>query len=253
MSVFGHYARYYDLLYREKDYTGEADYVHGLLQRFGSKPSTLLELGCGTGKHAMLLSEKGYSLTGVDGSPAMIKEAAKRFKTSQGLTIDLHEGDIRNIRLKKRFNAVISLFHVMSYQVTNEDLVSAFTTANRHLNNGGIFIFDFWYGPAVLTDRPTVRVKRMEDEVIRVTRIAEPALHQDKNVVDVNYQVMIEDKKTGHVNFVKETHIMRYLFLPEIDLLLSQCGMRMIHTEEWMTGCAPETHTWGVCCVAKKE
>jgi SAM-dependent methyltransferase len=252
MSVFGYYARYYDLLYKDKDYGGESDYVKNLLLRFGNNTATILELGCGTGKHAMLLAEKGYSVTGIDKSIEMLDAANARTKSSAELAIKFTAGDVRSVRLKEQFDAVISLFHVMSYQATNDDLASAFLTAKEHLNPGGIFVFDFWYGPAVLTDRPSVRVKRLEDDVISVTRIAEPELHLNKNSVDVNYQVMVEDKKTGLVNIVKETHTMRYLFLPEIDIFLSQCGMQMIHAEEWMTGRAPDASTWGICCVAKK-
>jgi SAM-dependent methyltransferase len=252
MSVFGNYARYYDLLYKDKDYAGESDYVKKLLLKFGESTVTVLELGCGTGKHAVLLAEKGYTVTGIDRSIEMLDAANARMKSSPKIAVKFTAGDVRNVRLKEQFDAVISLFHVMSYQATNEDLASAFLTAKEHLNPGGIFVFDFWYGPAVLTDRPAVRVKRLEDDVICVTRIAEPALNLDKNIVDVNYQVMVEDRKTGLVNTVKETHIMRYLFLPEIDLFLSNCGLRMIHAEEWMTGSAPAANTWGVCCVAKK-
>src|ERR1051325_10396521 len=73
------------------------------------------------------------------------------------------KGDARNVRLGRRFGAVISLFHVMSYQTTNEDLSASFITAREHLERGGIFLFDCWYGPGVLTDRPSVTVKHLSD------------------------------------------------------------------------------------------
>ena len=73
-------------------------------------------------------------------------------KTAGGLTFTT--GDIRDIRLNQRFDVVIALFHVISYQTTNDDVTAAFQTARQHLNPGGIFIFDVWYGPAVLTERP---------------------------------------------------------------------------------------------------
>jgi SAM-dependent methyltransferase len=102
-------------------------------------------------------------------------------------------GDIRDIRLNKSFDAVIALFHVISYQTTNEDVTAAFETAGHHLKPGGIFIFDVWYGPAVLTEHPEVRIKRMADEKTEITRLAEPVLHPNENRVDVHYHVFVTD------------------------------------------------------------
>ena len=51
------------------------------------------------------------------------------------------------------------------------------STAAKHLKPNGVFIFDFWYGPGVLTDPPVVRLKRLENEEIEVLRIAEPVMH----------------------------------------------------------------------------
>ena len=71
-----------------------------------------------------------------------------------------------------------------------------FETAFTHLVRSGLFIFDFWYGPAVLAQRPEVRVKHLEDEIIEVTRTADPTLHLNENVVDVNYSVVVKAPKS---------------------------------------------------------
>jgi hypothetical protein len=60
--------------------------------------------------------------------------------------------------------SAFTIFHVFSYQTTNGDLVAALTTAKEHLNPDGILIFDCWYGPAVLSNKPTIRVKTIEDD-----------------------------------------------------------------------------------------
>src|SRR6202021_2412457 len=93
-------------------------------------------------------------------------------ETARRLTFS--SGDIRNYRAGKRFDVVAALFHVMSYQTSNEDLLAAMVTAKEHLTPEGIFIFDYWYAPAVLTQQPSIRVKRMESDRLEVTRIAEP-------------------------------------------------------------------------------
>ena len=61
----------------------------------------------------------------------------------------------------QKFDAIVFLFHVMSYQVTNKMLNEVFSNVFKHLNDGGLFIFDFWYGPAVLTDPPKKKAARL--------------------------------------------------------------------------------------------
>ncbi len=73
-SVFDEYARYYDLLYRDKDYQAEADYVAGLIQRFNPKAQSILELGSGTGIHAALLAEKGFTVHGIERNAEMLAQ-----------------------------------------------------------------------------------------------------------------------------------------------------------------------------------
>jgi SAM-dependent methyltransferase len=255
MSVFGNYARYYDLLYADKDYAGETEYIVSLLSRYAPDAASILELGCGTGIHASLLARE-YEVRGIDLSDEMLESAKQRnasLSADVAARISFASGDVRSYRAGRSFDAVISLFHVMSYQTTPDDLRAAFETASSHLNESGIFIFDCWYGPAVLTDRPVVRVKRLEDKSIRIVRVAEPTMHPNENCVDVDYQVFIADKLKETIDELREKHTMRYLFLPEIEYLLAGQGMKLIGAEEWMTGKKPGYDTWGVCCIARKE
>ncbi len=265
MTIFNNYARYYDLLYRDKNYSGEAEFIDRLIQSQAPNTSTILELGCGTGNHALLLAEKGYCVRGVDLSEEMLKCAAarcERVEPELAARLQFSQGDLRQVRLvgvgdslplgtasqneNLKFDVILSLFHVISYQTTNEDLLAAFTTAKTHLKPGGIFIFDVWYGPAVLSDPPAVRIKRLEDSSIQVTRIAEPIMYPNENLVDVNYQVFIKDKNSGAIDELTETHRMRYLFRTELELLLSQLQLHIIDEREWLTNDLPGFKTWGV-------
>ena len=71
-AVFADYARYHDLLYRDKDYAAEAEYVAGLIRKFHPSAGSILELGSGTGIHASLLAEKGFTVHGIERSPEML-------------------------------------------------------------------------------------------------------------------------------------------------------------------------------------
>jgi SAM-dependent methyltransferase len=256
MTVFGNYARYYNLLYKDKDYAGETQYIDRLLQKYAPNTKSILDLGCGTGIHASLLVKQGYSVCGVDLSENMLAEANRHRQNlpiEEANKLEFIKSDLRNFSYSKKFDAVTSLFHVISYQINNEDLNAAVATAKIHLEPGGIFIFDCWYGPAVLTDRPTVRVKRLEDENIVVTRIAEPKIYPNDNVVDVNYQVFIKDKITNGVEELNETHKMRYLFVPEIKFILENNNFELVTSGEWMTELIAGFNTWGVYFVARSK
>lgn len=251
MSIFNDYARYYDLLYRDKDYAGESDYINFLIQPHSSSARTVLNLGCGSGRHDRCLTEKGFRVTGVDFSEEML--AIARNSAAENPSLEYRHGDVRSIRLENEFDIVISLFHVISYQQTNEDLKAAFLSAYCHLKPGSVFIFDCWYGPGVLTDRPAVRMKELEDEKISVTRITQPVMHPNENLVDVNYLVFIRDKETGRVNEVRETHRMRYLFLPEIRQLLADTGFELLAAEEWLTGKPLGFASWSAVFICRKS
>ena len=82
MSVFGkEYSQIYDLLYKSKDYEGEVEYLNKLIKKnYKKKIKNILDIGCGTGKHASLLVDKGYHLHGVDMSPQMISIAKKNLR-----------------------------------------------------------------------------------------------------------------------------------------------------------------------------
>jgi SAM-dependent methyltransferase len=214
MQVFKDYSLYYDLLYQDKNYAAEADYIFSLIKKFQPQAQSVLELGCGTGKHASLLAEKGLKIHGIDQSSDMLS-CAKKFENAQ---ISFAQGDVRNYRINKKFDAAISLFHVASYQNSNEDLLQFFHTANAHLEAEGVFIFDVWYGPAVLNEKPEKRTKILENKMLKVQRHATPEIHFNDNVVDVNYEILITKKSDNSQNKLNETHKMRYLFKPELEL-----------------------------------
>lgn len=244
--VFNAYSRYYDLLYQDKDYEGEADYIQTLLTRQGITKGNLLEFGSGTGRHGCLLAARGYSVHGIERSPEMVS----RVSVVEGFTCQ--QGDICKIRMGRVFDAVFSLFHVISYQVTNAHLAAVFASAAEHLEPGGVFIFDFWYSPAVYSQRPVVRVKRMVDEQVEITRIAEPVTYPNENRVDVNYNIFARDLVSGSVQIITETHSLRHFSLPEIDSMAAANSFERIGAEEFFSSKPVGEDTWGVCVILKR-
>lgn len=234
MEVFQDYAYYYNIFYQDKDYATESRQVDMLLKRYGCEVRKIINYGCGTGRHDIELVKLGYHCTGIDMSPLMIDIAVKNGR-DMNVDIDFTVADIRTYEPKDRYDAVISLFHVMSYQNGNEDILSAFCSARKALEKGGVFLFDVWYGPGVLSDPPVVRVKEMEDEDNRLIRVARPVMRDKENVVDVCYEVLVIDKKSGNTKAISEVHSMRYFFRPELELYLKETGFELIDNLDCIT------------------
>lgn len=221
--TFDSYAQYYDLFYQEKDYQGEATF----LEKIGDflAGCSILDLGCGTGGHVLPLAKRGYQLTGVDISEGMVGQAIMKAER-QAISATFLHGDVRSVRLGKKFDRVISMFAVMGYQVSNQDFLSALQTAREHLAPGGLFIFDTWFGPAVLAQMPETRVLERVTESLRVIRIASPENNPLANTVTVNYTVLkLEGKKV--LDETRESHPMRYFFAPEVEFFAKNSGFSM--------------------------
>lgn len=242
MSVFNDYSNYYDLLYEDKDYAAEVEYIHTLIQQEFPGAKTILNLGCGTGRHDALLAQKGYDIMAIDLSETMISIAKKNYSETNAISFAVD--DIRTFKSDRKFDVVLSLFHVMSYQVENTDLRNAFETAKHHLNPGGVFMFDCWYGPGVLTDRPQHKLKTAENDSLKIIRVTTPVSHEEANCVDVIFDISILNKTEGINHQFTETHKMRYLFVPEIRLFAELTNLRLENYYKWMTFESPSRGDW---------
>lgn len=131
MEVFQDYALYYNAFYQDKDYAAEAWQTDVLLKKYGgSNIRKIINFGCGTGRHDLELVKLGYDCTGIDMSPQMI-EMAEKYGRDMNTDIKFSVADIRTYNPTGKYDAVVSLFHVMSYQNSNEDILSAFRSSTR--------------------------------------------------------------------------------------------------------------------------
>lgn len=241
------YAKYYNLLYKDKNYIQEVKYINSLIKKHCPSSKSILELGCGTGRHAKLLQEESYEVFGVDASRYMINQA-------KCLYIPSAVGDVRYYRHKHTFDTVLSLFHVASYQVSEEDILLYFKTATTHLNpkQRSLFIFDFWYKPAVLHLLPEQRTKTVEDDSTKIIRSCIPNHLPEKNIVEITYNIEYLNKEKNVSKNFCEKHIMRYFSLEEIKKYAKATDIEIIVEQEWLTGKKLVVDTWSACCVGTK-
>jgi len=250
-KVFDKYAKYYDLLYMDKDYKKECDFMEKIFEKYlDSKPKKILDLGCGTGGHLTILARRGYEITGIDASKSMI-EIARNKVQKMNLDVKLYNFDIRNFCLNEKFDAVICMFAVIDYLTTNKDLQKAFLNIRRHLKKGGLFIFDFWYGPAVLTIKPSVRIKVVKKNDLKIIRMVTPKLNSLKHTLTSHYH-LIALKGDRIIDEIKESHVIRFLFPQEIRHYLEENNFELLEISEFLKLNKPPTEeTWNAMAIAK--
>jgi SAM-dependent methyltransferase len=251
LTAFEQYAPWYDLLYEDKDYAAETVFVGDQLRRNGAKSGTLLDLGCGTGVHAVEFARRGWRVTGVDLSADMVSRAEARLSRDE-LAVRFRQGDACQAGPERDFDAVVSLFHVASYQTSRTKLESLFATAHAALKPGGILLFDYWYGGAVLSQGVETRVKVFERAPLRVTRIAQSDHDEATAVVQVNYTLFCEDMTLSTIKRVDEIHRLRYWFPFEIEAALSATGFDPIGHYAWLSTEPPNSKTWAAYSMARK-
>jgi SAM-dependent methyltransferase len=245
------YASAYDLIYADKAYDQEVELLERIFEMYGQGAvRSILDLGCGTGGHAIPLAQHGYTVVGVDRSPAMVAQARERAPSLPALTFE--QGDLRTLDLGRSFDVVLMMFAVLGYQLENADVSAALASAYRHTSPGGLLFFDVWYGPAVLTERPSPRIKVSELPNGQLLRVANGELDVRHQACHVSYRVWrIEDEHL--VGDTRELHTMRYFFPLELELLLQQAGFELLRLGSFPElEKEPDTSTWNVCVVARR-
>ncbi len=138
---FQRIAGLYDELMAGVPYANWVHYLHRLLQERNARPRSILDLACGTGTVSLLLAQRGYQVTGVDLSAAMIEEAKQ--KAPQNSRLEFHVQDAAELNLPgRKFDLCISLFDSLNYILQPDRLQQAFERVAMHLSRQGLFVFD---------------------------------------------------------------------------------------------------------------
>lgn len=253
MKAFEQYADFYDSYYANKNYDKEIDYILNLASQHGlSNPQTILDIGCGTAGHLLPLCKKNIKTDGFDLSEKMI-ELAKQKIAKSGIEnfVKVETGDATTYRNGKKYGMVISMFAVMGYLTTNESFLAGLKTARTHLNKDGLFIFDVWFGPAVLHNLPETRIQEFELNREKIIRLVRSDINIIEHFVEVEYDIFSGNNK-HYEQKVKESHKMRYFFVQELKYFLESTGFVLLSTFPFLkTNVQPTLNDWNISVVAK--
>jgi len=251
MIYAGRHAECHDLFYQGKPYPEEAQYAAGLVRARLPTARTVLDLGCGTGLRCLELARLGFQVCGIDQSEAMLAAARRHVAAAeQGANVKFEAGDIRNFRARTPVDAVISLFHVFCYLTTDRALKEAIECAFANLKPRGVLLFDYWHGPGVLMDPPSVRARAVENANLKVERTTVPQHLPNQHLVKLTVSLKATDKDDGASNESEEAYTMRYWFTNELEEALLSAGFGQVQHYAWMTESAPDPGSWQACTIA---
>lgn len=243
------YAEIYDLLYQEKNYQYEVDIIEDVIHKYKPEATNILDYGCGTGNHTNVLVNKGYTIYAIDKSESMLNIAKRKLQNHQN--IHFYRCEEKNVITPKSIDVCVTLFDVVSYMTTNEELHEYLTFLHNILSNKGLVIFDFWYGPGVIHLEPEKRWKEYQSEITNLLRLTEPILNLDDCLVNITHQVIVSQNNTL-VNRFNDIHTMRFFFKNEIQLLLEHHGFKILKFGTWNDlEILPTTEDWSALVVSQ--
>jgi SAM-dependent methyltransferase len=149
--VFSESAHLYDAIYRAfKDYAAEATAISALVRSAHPSARTILDVGCGTGEHALHLRKShGFEVDGLDLDPGLLAVAREKMPDAR-----FFESDMAAFELGHRYDIVMCLFSSIGYLKTPERVTEALRCFRAHLVEGGVIIVEPWFAPGVLRDGP---------------------------------------------------------------------------------------------------
>ena len=252
------YAKHYDLMYAAKDYGREVDFYAGLIKKYGPAGARdVLSLGAGTLNHELILARQGFAIDGIEISPEMAILAAEKIKKEKLKNIRVIRADMRSFRTDKKYDAVLSMFNVVSYCEGLAGLEAVIAGAARALDPGGVLIFDFWNAEAVEKDPPQNRWAKFEKGDTQVYRLTAPrhdfvGTRPDAVCFDLEIEIM-EFQKGRCTGRERERHRVCAWRMSDIKLILKKNGLRYEAGGRFLDMKKPiSADDWPAVVVAKK-
>ena len=220
MDSFQEYADFYDKIYKGKDYEKEAEFVKEVIKKYSSiKVDSILSLGCGTASHDIILAKSGFKILGIDASSKMIDIAKQKIK-KENVDIEFKVVDISDFQVEEKFDFAMAMFNIVGYMAEDKVMERMLKNVSVSIKKNALFIFDCWYGPAVLKNRPENREKEIEKGLIRKTR---QKLDIKNSIIDIGFEI-----SENNIIKVKEEHKIRFWYLQELEHFLEESNFKLI-------------------------
>ncbi len=204
--MFSESAELYDLIYSQlKDYPAETERIAALIRQVHPGARRLLDVACGTGEHARLLSERhGFQVDGIDLQPEMVRLAAAKVPAG-----DFRAADMIDFDLGRSYDAVLCLFSSIGYVRTLANVERTLASFRRHLAPGGVIVVEPWFAPGVL-EPGRISVNTAKAEGVQVCRMAHTQVDGRLSQLRMDYLI----GRAAGIRHASEIHELG-LFTPE--------------------------------------
>ena len=185
--------RNYDKLYDNKSYDLEVKFIEEVVSGITNK--RVLDVGCGTGTHSLLMSKAGAEfIKGIDISNDMISIANSK---KHSMNVSFEVARIEDIS-GASYDLVVSLFNVVNHIASVGDLLSFFASIRNNMKKSGYLIFDSWNGVAAIKDAPRTEVKEHEIGTSKIYTRCEPVVDLMRSSVSLSTTVKEDDSQYSY-------------------------------------------------------
>ncbi len=197
----------YDALYADRDQK-EAELTVSFLSEYLPQPkfNTLLDLGCGRGRHAITLAKNGYKITGVDLSPKSIQTARANSEMLNLQNVEFAIGDMRD-PLDQTFDAVLNLFTSFGYFRSDDENKKVIKNMTDMTKTGGRVIIDYMNADKVTNSLKPAEEGELEGAEYQIRRfidgdtiVKEITFNKAGNQRNVKFEERVKAYRTDWFN-----------------------------------------------------
>lgn len=246
-SFYGDLVQYYEYFYlSKKNIEDEVAYIMNYLKKIDSLKN-VLDIGCGTGYHDWLLASKyNFNVKGIDISPDMVAYAQKYHN---GVKNTYECCSAQSFQEFKKYQACISLAHVIGYQYDNDALDAMLDRIYENLNDTGLFLFNFYNMAGVMNSSLKPRKQEKEFETGRILRFSNAETDFVSNSLQLYYYYIIDDNDEREEIEIREK--MRFYSDQEMLYHLQRAGFGEISFFNWRQEDNQEIR-WNRGCICRK-
>lgn len=203
---------YYHILYSHRDEKEATSFIKALCSHLKiPEGAKILDLGCGRGRHSVVLNQLGYDVTGIDLSENNIRHAKQLER--EGLEFYVH--DMRFPVRLNYFDYVLNLFTSFGYFDFKRDDINVLKSAGIALKPGGTFLLDYFNSASISGGEKKTETKNIQGVEFRISKKTE-----ERHVVK---DIYIKDANTDH-EFQERVR----LFSPEeLEALFREAGLKL--------------------------
>lgn len=212
--LFSKYLDLYDRAYYGKD-SAYAFEVEEIVPLFGAGAHNIIDIGCGTGKHAVELLKKGHRVHCIDISKHAVCKTAEHIKPYRHASVEM--ADIAEYHTRKKFEVALALFVVFSY-LDRATMEKALRNAYELLAPGGLLLFDVVNG--VQLDKRFQKKIVVNGDGVKIawnrTKISE------SNIIEADAEIYCKD------GTLDEHQTFRYYYPEEICAMAREAGFENV-------------------------